>query len=342
GRLSGISLPPVPSWRRSALCGGLFVLAVYVLTGALSEADTSRFGQALCLSLVMLSLVVLTGYGGDVSLCQMSFVGVGGLVVGRMFDGITPVSLVAAFLVAGLLGACIAVPALRLRGLYLGLGTLAVAAAMDNLVFPTSVFGFGAGGGSLVLDRPSPLGVSLESERAFTVTVALAFVAMSLAVLSVRRGRFGRLLLAARDSDAACATLGFSPTAIRVLVFGISAGLAGIAGAFYAGMRVSIGTADFTFFASLPLLLLAVVGGVTSVTGALVGGIALGLLPVVQEQYPAVGGLIFVGVLIAVVSLGGNPNGLAGRLFALRPAPPPSASGMAPAGHRGGALVGSA
>ncbi|MDQ3612004.1 MAG: branched-chain amino acid ABC transporter permease, partial [Actinomycetota bacterium] len=79
GRLSGISLPPLPSWRRSALCGGLFVLAVYVITGALSEADTSRFGQALCLSMVILSLVVLTGYGGDVSLCQMSFVGVGGL-----------------------------------------------------------------------------------------------------------------------------------------------------------------------------------------------------------------------------------------------------------------------
>lgn len=336
GRLAGTTLPPLPSWGKTAGYGAAFVLAVYGLTGLLSEADNARFGQALALSLVMLSLVVLTGYGGDVSLCQFSFVGVGGLVVGRMFDGFTPLSIVAAGVVTGLLGALVAIPALRLRGLYLGLGTLAVAAGMDELVFKTEAFGFGAGGGSLLVQRPSPLGISLESERAFTVVIALAFVGMAMVVLAIRRGRLGRFLLAARDSEAACATLGFSTTTVRVLVFSVSAGLAGIAGAFYAGMYVSIGQLDFTFFESLPLLLLAVVGGVTSVTGVLIGGLVLGLLPVVQSEYPSLAGLAFVAVLVAVVSLGGNPNGVASRLFGLgarfaRTSGPPSAAPSGPA-----------
>jgi branched-chain amino acid transport system permease protein len=329
GRLAGTTLPPLPSWRKSLGFGAVFVLSVVVITGLLSDADNARFGQALALSVIMLSLVVLTGYGGDVSLCQLSFVGVGALVVGRMFDGLTPVSILMAGLVTAAVGAVVAIPALRLRGLYLGLGTLAIAAAMDEMVFKTELFGFGATGGSLLIDRPSPFGISLESERAFTIVVALAFVGLGLVVLSVRRGRLGRFLLAARDSEAACATLGFSTITVRVLIFSVSAGLAGIAGAFYAGMRVSVGTADFFFFQSLPLLLLAVVGGVTSVTGALIGGLVLGLLPVVQSEYPSLAGLAFVAVLVAVLGLGGNPNGVASRLFALRgrsPAdlPPPT------------------
>ncbi|MDP9101018.1 MAG: ABC transporter permease [Actinomycetota bacterium] len=330
GRLSGTTLPPLPSWARSLGWGAGFFVVVYALTGMLSEANNSRFGQALCLSLIMLSLVVLTGYGGDVSLCQMSFVGVGGLVIGRTFGGLSPLSLLGAFVITGALGALVAIPALRLRGLYLGLGTLAVAAGLDSMVFQTKIFGFGAFGGSVLINRPTFLGYSLKSERAFTLAVALAFVLMALVVLAFRRGKYGRILLAARDSEAACATLGFNTTAVRVLVFSLSAGLAGVAGAFYAGMRVSLSNADVQFFQSLPLLLFAVVGGVTCVTGALIGGLVYGMLPVLQSQFPALGGLVFVGLLVAVVGLGGDPNGVASMLFGLRrrwqrqPAAPPA------------------
>ena len=98
--------------------------------------------------------------------------------------------------------------------------------------------------------------------------------------------RYGRILLAARDSEAACATLGYNTRAVRVAVFAVSAGLAGVAGVFFTGMRVSISTADFNFFQSLPLLLFAVVGGVTTVTGVLLGGLAYGLMPVLLDQVP--------------------------------------------------------
>ena len=322
GRVAGTTLPALPSWGRTAAWAGAFLVGIFALTGALSEADNSRFGQALCFSLIMLSLVLLVGYGGDVSLCQMSFVGVGGLVVGGkllpFLDAQLSVwSILLAFITTGLLGAMVAVPALRLRGLYLGLATLAVASALDSMLFQTK-FGFGAGGGSLVLERSSLLGFDLSSERSMTMAVAVAFVLMAVGVLGIRRSRYGRILLAARDSEAACATLGYNTRAVRVGVFAMSAGLAGVAGAFYTGMRVSISTIDFFFFQSLPLLLFAVVGGVTTVTGVLLGGLAYGLLPVLLERVPALGGVIFVLLLLAILGLGGNPNGVANLIFGLK------------------------
>ena len=319
GRLSGTVLPPLPSWRKTLIWAGVFLTAMAFLTSALSPADNSRFGQALSFSLIMLSLVLLTGYGGDVSLCQLSFVGVGALVATRLmpFLGLGSVSIwsiVAAFLVAGSVGVLVAVPALRLRGLYLGLGTLAVAAAMDHLAFETDYLGFGAPGASLPIVRPS----LLKSEAAMTMSVAVAFVVMGMAVLAIRRGKYGRILLATRDSSAACATLGYSTTAVRVAVFGVSAGMAGVAGIFYSGVHVQVGTFDFTFFGSLPILLFAAVGGMTCVTGALAGGLFYGLLPVINEQYPSVAPLAYVVLLVGILLLGGNPNGLVNQLFGLR------------------------
>jgi branched-chain amino acid transport system permease protein len=226
---------------------------------------------------------------------------------------------------------------LRLRGLYLGLATLAVASALDTMLFQTK-FGFGAGGGSLTVERSTLLGFDLTSERGMTLAVAVAFVLMSIGVLGIRRSRYGRILLAARDSEAACATLGYNTRAVRVAVFAVSAGLAGVAGAFYTGMRVSISTADFMFFQSLPLLLFAVVGGVTTVTGVLIGGLSYGLLPVLLDRVPALGGVVYVLLLLAILGLGGNPNGVASVLFGgkdrllrrwSRPAPPVAAAGEA-------------
>jgi branched-chain amino acid transport system permease protein len=325
GRISGTTLPRLPAGRRTLVWSGVFLVAVWQITGSLSQADQSRFGQALCLSLIMLSLVLLTGYGGDVSLCQMSFVGVGAIITARTFHAITPLSIISAFLVAGAVGVAVAVPALRLRGLYLGLGTMAVAAAMDNMVFSTQL-GFKFYQGSLTIERPS----LIESEQAMVMAVAVAFVLTAMVVLAIRRGKYGRILLASRDSQAACATLGFSTTTVRVLVFGVSAGLAGVAGVLYTGMRVSVGSEDFTFFKSLPLLLFAAVAGLTSVSGALMGGLFYGTLPIVAERYPSQAPLAYVVLLGGILALGGNPNGLVHQLFSLgrrlRPVLPPRAA----------------
>ena len=93
------------------------------------------------------------------------------------------------------------------------------------------------------------------------MTVVVAFVVLAWVVLAIRRGKYGRILLATRDSQAACATLGFSTTLTRIAVFSASAGLAGVAGVLFAGMQTHVGTLDFYFFKSLPLLLFAIVFG---------------------------------------------------------------------------------
>jgi branched-chain amino acid transport system permease protein len=316
GSVAGAAMTRVPS-RASAVRWGLgLVAAVVLVTGVLSSAQTAALSTGLMLGLVMLSLVLLTGYGGDVSLSQMTFVGVGALVIARVFGEIGPVAILAASLAAAAVGVLVALPALRLRGLYLGLGTLAFAVAMDKLVFESNVLGFQLGG-SIVIQRPTVLGISLESERAFAIATAVAFVGMAWGLLALRRGRFGRMLLATRDSPAACSTLGMSVTRTRVVVFAISAGMAGFAGAFFAGVNIAVGATDFQMFQSLPLLLLAVVGGITSVTGALLGGLLLGLGPAITDLVPALGNALNVLIGAAAIALGRNPNGLAGIAFRL-------------------------
>ena len=140
---------------------------------------------------------------------------------------------------------------------------------------------------------------------------------MGIGLLALRRGPIGRTLIAMRDSPAACGTLGLDLRWFRVALFGFSAGMAGLAGALFAGLRGTIGAADFQYFNSLPLLLLAVVFGVTSVTGATLGGIGLMLLPVMQADNPQIAGLIFAVIGFGAVALGRDPNGLANRLFTL-------------------------
>jgi branched-chain amino acid transport system permease protein len=320
GAVSGAAKVPVPSRARAVGWGLALIAGAVVLTGFMGPALISALSMGFALALIMLSLVLLTGYGGDVSLAQMTFAGVGALVVARAFGTIGPMAMLSAAVVAGVVGALIALPALRLRGLYLGLGTLAFAAAMDLLVFENPVLGFQLGG-SILVERPAVLGVSLDSERAFAIVAVTAFVVVGWVVLGLRRGRFGRRLLASRDSAAACGTLGISITRTRVAVFALSAALAGFGGAIYAGVNVSVGSADFAMFQSLPLLLLAVVGGITSVTGALLGGLLLGMGPALGDLAgggtPAGVENLMIGLLAVLVVLR-TPNGLAGWLFSLQ------------------------
>jgi branched-chain amino acid transport system permease protein len=131
-----------------------------------------------------------------------------------------------------------------------------------------------------------------------------------------------------RDSPAACTTLGVNLTTTKLGVFALSAAMAGVAGAFYGGLRGSAQTNDFLMFQSLPVLLMAVIGGITTVSGALIGGLLLGLLQT-QEATGALAGLVFLFTGGAAVSLGRNPHGVgffvSQRLEALRnrlPQPP--------------------
>ena len=318
GQVEGAAMVRVPSWRRTMITAVLFLGAVGTLAFTLAPQNVARLGQSVAFAAILLTLVLITGYGGDVSLAQMTFAGLGGLFIVKLgiFPAVEPVSLLCVGAMVGVVGALVAVPALRLRGLYLGLGTLAFAYATDKIVFESNQWGYSLGGAETFV-RPTILGVSLESETGFTIFVTLAFILMSFAVLAIRRGRFGRLILASRDSPAACGTLGLNITATRVALFAVSAGLAGIAGALYGGMLVQAGPPEFSMFQNLPLLLLAVIGGITSVTGAVIGGFALGFQPALQDSFPALAGIANLAIGAAAIGLGRNPNGIAGFLFTI-------------------------
>ena len=311
GRLVGAVTPRVPSFRRSLIGAGLLVAAAGVISRILSEGNLIRAGEGLALAVIMLSLVLLTGYGGQVSLCQMSFAGVGAYAMAKVGGDGAVLGILAAAALAAFVGGLVALPSLRLQGLYLALSTMAFAVLMDYMFFPQEwVFG---NLGALQVDRLK-LGISFNGVRAYFVLLAIAFALFGMLVLRIRRGQFGRVLAAMRDSPVACATLGLSLTRTKLAVFMIAAAMAGVGGALFGGLKTSAGSTDFLMLQSLPLLLLAVIGGITSVSGALLGGILFALpslTPNTQIFGLEMAKLQFLWVGIAAVTIGRNPNGVA-------------------------------
>ncbi|WP_019634602.1 ABC transporter permease [Actinomadura atramentaria] len=312
GRLRGAAGVAVASSRRAAPWAAVFVVAAAVAAAALPAEQALVVALGVVYGIVMLSMVLLNGYGGQVSLAQLTFAGVGAVVAARWASG-SVLSLVAAAVVAAAVGALVALPALRLHGLYLALATLAFGQLMDKVVFQAD-FAFGYNG-ALDVRRLTVLGVRFGTEKAYLVLSAVVFALVGAGLLALRRGPYGRLVLALRDSETACATLGLNARLARVVLFAASAGIAGLAGALMGGLRQSVSASDFMVFNSLPLLLLAVACGVTSVTGAALGGAALAWLPKLQAQFPAAGGLLFLVVGVAAVALRSEPNGIAGWVF---------------------------
>jgi ABC-type branched-subunit amino acid transport system ATPase component/ABC-type branched-subunit amino acid transport system permease subunit len=297
----------VPSLRQSLLAAVAFVAAAWLLSGLLPNKNLYTFNSGLIVALILLSLVLLTGYGGQISLCQLTFVGVGAFGMGKYGDGASMFGLVVAVVFAGAVGAIMALPSLRLRGLYLALSTLAFAQFMTAAFFNNnSVFGQG---GALKVGRIHLPGVSLASPRAYFVFCAVVFAAAAVGVVAIRRRAFGRRLSAMGDSPAACVTLGVNLTWTKLVVFTASAGIAGFAGALYGGLQGQVGTLDFQLLPSLVLLLLAVIWGVDSIVGALLAGTLSALFPTIADalslpnfQYLAVG--------LGVLGLSRNPEGV--------------------------------
>ena len=188
-------------------------------------------GVVMTLGIVGLSLVLLTGYSGQVSLCQFSFMGIGAFVMGKIAGGGSLLGLVAATAICAAVGALIALPTIRLRDLYLALATFAFADAMATRVLPRHPHlrqRRGVSIGRIVIP-----GVNFGSDSAEFLLVTGFFVLAALLVLAIRRSLFGRRLVALNDSPAAYATVGLNIGFTKVAVFAIAAGMAGLAGALY-------------------------------------------------------------------------------------------------------------
>jgi branched-chain amino acid transport system permease protein len=297
----------VPSLAQSLLGGAALVAAAVVVSGFLSDRNLGRVGQGLALGVIVLSLVPLTGYAGQISLAQMTLAGVGAFVMAKVAAEGSPIGLLAATLIAGAVGGIIALPALRLRGLYLALSTLAIAVLADNMFFPQRRVFFT---GSLEVSRLDLGFIDFDSDRSYFVLLAVAYALVAVFVLTLRRGQFGRRLLAMKDSPAACATLGLNLTRTKFTVFAVSAALAGLGGALYGGLRVSVSGDDFEMVQGLPILLLAVLGGIATASGALVGGLFFALITIISQEYESFDWLVLVAPGLVGITLGRNPDGV--------------------------------
>ncbi len=206
-----------------------------------------------------------------------------------------------------------ALPALRLQGLYFALASVAFARSMELLFFAqTDVLA----GRFEVVQRPEIFGVSFKDPHAFLILCTIAFALIMIGLVALRRSRFGRRLIALRDSPAACTTIGLDVRKIKLAVFCLSAVLGGVAGAFLAMQRGTPTAPDFGMYASLLLTMFLVMGGVTLIAGALFAGWANFLFGWIASTWT--GGLatavtrIGPGGLAAGISQ--NPNGIAGEI----------------------------
>jgi branched-chain amino acid transport system permease protein len=301
----------VPALRSSLLRALVFVGAVALVADRLPAANLADATRALVFAVILLSLVVLTGYSGQVSLAQYVFVAIGAWAMGSVLGGASPLGIVAAALAPVALAVVVALPALRLQGLFLALVTFGFASVSRDLIIGDPFF---FGGGAVEVGRPTILGVSFQGDRAFLVLCSIVFALMGVGVLAVRRGAFGRQLAAVRDSEAACATLGLDPRRPKLFAFCLSAAIAGVGGALFGGSQLTVSDIPFEPINNIVLFLFAVVGGVTTVSGAFVGGALFALLPWVQSTHPSLAGLVFAGIAAVAIFLGRQPNGLAGIL----------------------------
>jgi branched-chain amino acid transport system permease protein len=332
GQLVERGLPEVPRPKRLASIALPLALACAVALIVLPF----DFRQALVnteIGVVMaLSLVVITGFVGQISVVQLSLAGVTGFVISRLATdhGVPfPWAPILAIAAAVVLGLVTAVSALRVRGVSLVIVTLAGAVAISEFYFNNTAIGAGASG------SPVPnlglLGLNLSPNASFRgldgniPSPVFGWVALVITLLVclmvgyVRRGGIGLRMLAVRSNERASAAAAVNPRNVKLIAFGISSFIAGIAGALFAYNSGSVSSDRFDAVTSLSLIAFAYAGGITLISGAVFAGLisTQALLPYALEKWFGINGnyaLLFGGVVL-IITLLQNPEGVMGTMY---------------------------
>jgi branched-chain amino acid transport system permease protein len=290
------------------------VALMVVLSAMVGTTALATLSQGLALGIVGLSLVLLVGFAGQVSLCQLTFMGIGAFTMGKTLGGDSWWGLLLAVAVSGAVGALVALPTLRLRGLYLALATLAFGAVMYSAFFDNS--SVISDGTQISVGRLRLPFMSTVSNQAQLIEVAVAAALCAVLVGLVRRSAYGRRLVAMSDSPAAFAMVGLNAVRTKVIVFSLSAAMAGLGGVFYAGQQGGIGATDVQYIGSLTLLLFVAIWGIRTLTGALLGGMTAAALPVLQTHLPtSLADLVGLAAGIGIVLLARHPEGVLGMTW---------------------------
>ena len=259
----------VPQLWEVALGGFVLVLAIGVAASRVSVITQNRLTSGMLVALVLIPLVPLIGWSGQVALAPLTFAGIGAYyMIAHNADG-NLLGLLVAALLAIPVGALIALPALRLQGLYFALASVAFARAMELIFFAQPDV---LGSRFEVVQRPEVFGISFKSPVAFLVLCAIFFALIMTGLVALRRSRHGRRLIAMRDSSAACTTIGLDVRRLKLEVFCLSAALGAVAGGLLAMQRGTPSATDFGMFPGISMVLFLVMGGVTLLAGALFAG----------------------------------------------------------------------
>jgi len=311
------SFRPPPRMTEVALgsraFSGLLVI-VFIVTALVLVPGNWEFTltMGLVFSIVFLSITLLTGMGGQISLCQAAFAGAGAFTAGQLashFGTSVLLGIVAGGVVAGTLGAVVSIPTLRLGGISIGLLTLSFALLADNVLFAYPWAGNGASGVSV--PRPKIGNLSFASNGAFFWLALIVLVIVAGAVKLLGTGTIGQELAAFRGSETAASSIGINVRRLRIVAFALSAAIAGVGGALYASLQQTVSPDDFNYEFSLVFVVVVAAVGVYSVSGAIEAGLAyVVLLQLISNLSSRYSSLLAVVFGLAALSYVRHPEGV--------------------------------
>jgi ABC-type branched-subunit amino acid transport system ATPase component/ABC-type branched-subunit amino acid transport system permease subunit len=286
------------------------------------------------LAMVGIGLNVLLGLTGQVSFGHVGFYAIGAYTVsiltatyGWSFWAAWPV----AILLGGAAGALLALPALRVKGPYLAMITIAFGFIVEHAIVEASDL-TGGQNGIMGITAPSLLG-GVEGERAVAIIAVLAVGVVLAGYAWLSRGTWGAAMRAVRDAETAAESIGLNPLALKTVAFAVSAAVAAAAGSLFAPLSGFVTPHTFNFLQSILFVLVVMLGGAGSVAGPLVGAVIVGLLPELLSSLEAYRLLFFGGLLLVVLWVA--PDGVAGLWRRLRQRWWPPLPGPLPAADPG-------
>jgi len=325
-------LPEAPRPQHLVRAGLISALAGAVLLIVFPFDFREALINTLIGALMALSLVVVTGFVGQISVIQLALAGAAGFTISHMAvkSGITfPVAALAGIAVAVVIGLITAVSAVRVRGVSLSVVTLAGAVAIENFGFVNSTWGGGLAGSPV--PEPKWFGLDLgpngpfrgidgnQPSPVFGWVTLICCVLVCVGVGYIRRGTLGQRMLAVRSNERAAAAAAINPRTVKLYAFGIAAFIAGVGGVLYAYNFGSVSADRFDAVTALSLIAFAYAGGITLISGAVFAGLlsAQALIPHALDKWFGLNGnwFLLVGGFLLIFTLQQNPAGVAGDIY---------------------------
>ena len=257
-------------------------LVVGIVAGAVLVATAESYADALIttfgMAIIVASVVVVSGFAGQLSLCQYALAGFGAWAAARAASDLGvgfPIALVIGVVATIGVGVLVALPAIRTRGVTLAIVTLALALVFSSLIFQNASMTGGFEG--IGIASPEIFGWDISAgvhPQRYAVVLLFALVLVSLLVANLRIGATGRQMIAVRSNERAAAALGISVVGVKVYAFAIGAGIAALGGILLGFREGSVQFANFNVFGSILLVQYAVIGGIGWISGAVAGAAA--------------------------------------------------------------------